>query len=297
MSKLLFDPEGKLRSGWRFALFLLSFLFISSIMQAIFVNLLREEISNNLNLIVFLHALSAMISILMGWFFGSLLENLPFRALGISFTKNWFRDFLFGILFGFFSLFLAVSITYTLGALKFEIKEVVSAKSTLITLSKNFLIFLVASISEETLFRGYMLQTFLRSKSPLIGITLTSALFAYAHNLNPNVSFLSLLNTFIAGIWLSIAYLKTQNLWFPTAIHMSWNWFQGTIFGINVSGIREFSENSLLKVIERKHDLLSGGEYGIEGGIACTVSLLVSTALLLFLPPKINIKLFEARPE
>jgi hypothetical protein len=37
------------------------------------------------------------ISIFIGWLCGKFLENLPFRALGCWFTKNWLKDLLFGL--------------------------------------------------------------------------------------------------------------------------------------------------------------------------------------------------------
>ena len=44
------------------------------------------------------------------------------------------------------------------------------------------------------------------SNSP-VGIGLTSALFAFAHDNNPEVSNFALLNTFLAGIW--FAFFRT----------------------------------------------------------------------------------------
>ncbi|MCS6874248.1 MAG: CPBP family intramembrane metalloprotease [Pyrinomonadaceae bacterium] len=293
MNDLLFDSDKKLRSGWRFVLFFTSFVIISSFVQLVLISAFKEAALSFM--IVLMHSASIIISILLGWFFGKIFENLPFKALGISVTRNWLKDFSLGLLFGFFSIFLAILIAYVFDALKLEVRKIDT--TTFYSLSFNFLIFLIAAISEETLFRGYMLQTFIRAKSTLTGIILTSLLFASAHNLNPSVNILSLINTFIAGIWLSVAYLKAQNLWFPISIHLSWNWFQGPVFGINVSGIEEFSRNSILQVTQKNYELINGGNYGIEGGLACTASLIVSTILLLLFHQKINIEPSEARPE
>ena len=109
-------------------------------------------------------------------------------------------------------------------------------------------------------------------------------MFAFAHNGNPDVNGLALLNTLLAGVWFASAYLKTRDLWFPLGVHFMWNWLQGPVFGINVSGIAEFSPNPILKATDAGPVWLTGGSYGIEGGLACTFAIILSTALIYFLP-------------
>jgi hypothetical protein len=117
-----------------------------------------------------------------------------------------------------------------------------------------------------------------------VAIVITSLFFASAHLANPNTSILALTNTVLAGVWFSAAYLKTRSLWLPFAAHFAWNWFQGAIFGIPVSGITRVTTAPLLVQIDSGPAWLTGGSYGIEGGIACTAALLLSTALIYFLP-------------
>jgi len=56
--------------------------------------------------------------------------------------------------------------------------------------------------------RGYPFQALLRDYPTWVAVLVMSAIFAAFHNANPSFSWLAFLNTFIAGIWLSIAYLK-----------------------------------------------------------------------------------------
>jgi len=109
---------------------------------------------------------------------------------------------------------------------------------------------------------------------------LTSLPFGLAHLWNPNVAAgITFVNTVIAGVWLALAYLKTRSLWFPLGVHWGWNWALGWVFGLPISGLNVVS-NTLLT----GHDLgpawLTGGTYGIEGGIAGTVALVVSTLFI-----------------
>jgi membrane protease YdiL (CAAX protease family) len=146
------------------------------------------------------------------------------------------------------------------------------------------IVFTVGALSEETFFRGYTLQTLVRSDQVIAGVCITSFLFLVLHSGNPNVGFLPLFNTFLAGVWLAFAYLKTRDLWFPLGMHFMWNWLQGPVFGINVSGIADFSPDPVFRATDAGPAWLTGGNYGIEGGVACTFAILLSIGLVRLLP-------------
>ncbi|HEY0723987.1 MAG TPA: CPBP family intramembrane glutamic endopeptidase, partial [Pyrinomonadaceae bacterium] len=138
----------------------------------------------------------------------------------------------------------------------------------------------VAALAEEAMFRGYGLQTLSRAKLAWIGVFLTSVPFGLVHLGNPNVvPGVTFANTALAGVWLAAAYLRTRSLWLPLGVHWSWNWAMGWFFGIPISGINLVS-NPLLKAQESGPKWLTGGSYGIEGGVACTISLIIITIFL-----------------
>ena len=63
-----------------------------------------------------------------------------------------------------------------------------------------------------------------------------------------------------------------------------WNWMQGSFFGIEVSGLTDITKNPLLREIDTGPTWLTGTTYGIEGGIVCTIALIVSILVIQFLP-------------
>jgi hypothetical protein len=63
-----------------------------------------------------------------------------------------------------------------------------------------------------------------------------------------------------------------------------WNWVQGSIFGIEVSGSAHLAGASILNEIDRGPAWLTGAEYGIEAGLACTAALVVSILVIFYLP-------------
>jgi uncharacterized protein len=140
------------------------------------------------------------------------------------------------------------------------------------------LLLILAAAFEELVFRGYAFQTLLRGAPAVVPILLFSIYFGWAHWGNPDRTLFSTVNTALAGVWLSIAYLRTRNLWFPTALHFAWNWTMGVFFGIPISGLQ--IERPLLVTSSDGPVWLTGGNYGSEGGAAATIVLIAATAVI-----------------
>ncbi len=147
--------------------------------------------------------------------------------------------------------------------------------------------FLIQGMSEEVLCRGYFLVSVSRRGKMSVAILLNSLLFAALHLLNPGVTPLAILNLVLFGVFASVYFLKRGNIWGIGAIHTAWNFVQGNLFGISVSGM---SGTPSILTSEIKEgflpELLNGGAFGLEGGLAVTVVLLAATAVMLFVPAK-----------
>lgn len=281
------DAKGHLRSGWRLAIFAVAFIISVQILQVaflfIFSLLLRNSIpdlSNSLWSIVAGHGSILVSALLLGWGCGALFEELPFRALGAAPHSGWLKNFSLGSALGALSLFLAALITTITRGIHFRFDP---AGPMLIgqTLLVSILVFVFAAAAEEMLFRGYPLQTLTRAQLAWVGLLLTSVPFAAVHLRNPNVvPGFTFINTALAGLWLAVAYLRTRSLWLPLGLHWSWNWVQASLLGLPVSGIDRIAPAPLLRAVNLGPDWLTGGAYGIEGGAACTLALLVSTVVI-----------------
>lgn len=277
-----------LRSGGRALLFVLLFLFFGVAFgfaaDLLFKSLVVDFSESSILYRIFNSSAGFAAAALAAWLCVKYLENLPFRALGIWLTKGWFKDLILGLIFGAAALMLAVLIAYLGGGLSFQSNQTNGSSAILLTLSISLVVFVVGAAFEEMLFRGYVLQTFARAKMAWFAILLTSLFFGAGHFDNSNADYLSTVNTILAGIWFSLAFLKTRTLWLPFGLHLAWNWFQGAIFGIEVSGITSLTTAPLLQEIDRGPAWLTGENYGIEGGVAATVSLIIFIVLTQFLP-------------
>ena len=80
-----------------------------------------------------------------------------------------------------------------------------------------------------------------------------------------------------AGVLLGAAYKYTNSLWFPIGIHWAWNFTQGNVFGVAVSG--GDIEESILSATLSGPDIITGGSFGPEASI---IALLLGSILSAF---------------
>jgi membrane protease YdiL (CAAX protease family) len=286
MQRFFLNDNGRLRSGWRASIFLFSFLVLSvsliSVGLAIFAG--DEQAVSGVLPLLYTYGVYFFAAVLLGWVLGLFFESVPFKALGWSLTTGWARHLISGLFLGFFTLLLTVIISVTSGGLQFSLNRSSAYGLIIQSLLGSSLVFAIGAAAEEAMLRGYLLQTFFRARSALIGALLSSLLFALAHKANPDATTLSLTNTFLAGIWFCVAYYRTRDLWFPFGIHFMWNWLQGPVFGINVSGLGSFANDPVLRATDTGPVWMTGGSYGVEGGAACTLAIVVAIVLTQYMP-------------
>jgi hypothetical protein len=194
----------------------------------------------------------------------------PFINLGFS-IKGKMKDIILGMALGLLLMAVGYSTLIFLGEIKF-----VSFNYDLKSIMLLFLLFIGVSVVEETYVRGYVLKNLLKSFNPVVSLIISSAIFSLLHFFNPNVNYIALTELFIAGILLGISYVYTKNLWFPIALHLSWNFFQ-VMFGFNVSGMDTYS---LIEFEILENNNINGGDFGFEGSY---LSILFSLIMIYFL--------------
>ena len=88
-----------------------------------------------------------------------------------------------------------------------------------------------------------------------------------------------MLGLFLAGLLFGSPCIYTKSLWFPIALHFSWNFFQGTIFGFNVSGMDTYS---FITTKEDFANIWNGGGFGFEGSWLCILFQLLALLIVYF---------------
>jgi len=132
------------------------------------------------------------------------------------------------------------------------------------------LTFVVQATAEEVVTRGYMLQVGGLQLPSWIAVVLSSFLFAAIHlDFHPLV----LLNITLYAVAASFVALGQGSLWLVCGFHIAWNWVQGNVMGIAVSGTPREVALFTFGAKEGSSDLLTGGSFGLEGSLAASLVL------------------------
>lgn len=196
------------------------------------------------------------------------IEGRSLKSMGFVKT-NALKDYLVGLGVGFLLFGSAVLIGVLTGTLKYEGFTLGNG----LPIVFMFLIgFIIQGMSEEVILRGYLLVTLSAKGKIILAVIINSALFALMHIANTGITFLAIINLTLFGVFASIYMLKRDSIWGVCAIHTVWNFVQGNIFGIKVSGMN--MQQSVFSFIPTESGtIINGGAFGLEGGLAVTIVL------------------------
>jgi membrane protease YdiL (CAAX protease family) len=137
--------------------------------------------------------------------------------------------------------------------------------------------------AEEAVCRGWMLPVIAARYRLWLGVAVSAAFFAAAHALNPGIGPIAVVNLALYGLFAALYALREGGIWGIAPNHAVWNWAQGNLFGLEVSGTPS-AGGMLVNLIEIGPDEMTGGTFGPEGGLAVTLVLLAAIAVLLTRP-------------
>jgi hypothetical protein len=280
----LFLLDGNLRPIWRFFLSV-ALVFLAYVAAGLLAGKVHELIPQAW---AWYGSLSAFqLLALLGAFkvMTRVFEHKPLGVVGLAFHPDWVKELCVGLGMG-GVMMVSVGGAEGLLALARFARNPLPGRAELAYGSGLFLVLLISATNEELAFRGYPFQKLVESLGAPGAVAVSSACFGLAHLGNPHHTWISTVNTMLVGIPLSIAYLRTRALWMPVGIHFTWNYVQGLLLGLPVSGLT-FS-HSLLKVQVHDAAWLTGADYGPEGGLLAT-AVIVGAGICLFLSPRIRI--------
>jgi membrane protease YdiL (CAAX protease family) len=209
--------------------------------------------------------------LLTAWLFRKFIDRKTLYSLGFEFSRHK-KDFLIGLLTGIVLIGFGFSLLFILGNITIE-----NIYFNIPQLVGYLFMFSIGALNEEIMIRGYILSNLIDSMNKYTALFLSSLLFAMMHLANANVTVLSFTNIFLAGILLGIYYTHRRNLWLPIGLHLSWNFFQGPIFGFEVSGV---DVTGAVSQNIQGPELLTGGRFGFEGSIVATFLMIITIILL-----------------
>jgi len=195
------------------------------------------------------------------------IDKTKFVDLGFRLRKRW-SHLAFGLLGGFVFISLGSGILILLGAITIQDVHFIPVSQLL-----WIVLFAMVAVNEETFARGYLLRALMESTGKYWALLISAIVFAGLHGLNPNMTWIAMVNLLIAGILLGVYYIHFKNLWFSIGIHLTWNYFQGPVWGYHVSGT---TTSGIFTLQESGSTIINGGEFGFEGSLVCTIMMLVA---------------------
>lgn len=227
-------------------------------------------------LIMLISLLVTGITTLAVIFYCRKIEKRSYFSMG--FTKDgWIKHYLIGFAIGTGMLFVCAVIAYLAGSMQFAFSEKIAVGYILIF----FIGFVIQGMSEEVVLRSYFMISLSTSCKVPIAIGVSSVVFSLLHITNPGFGLIPFLNITLFGIFMALYVLKTKNIWGACAIHSAWNFMQGNVLGIQVSGTGHLPTVAIMEPLAG-HNLLSGGSFGLEGGLIVTGVLIIAIVITLF---------------
>jgi len=138
-------------------------------------------------------------------------------------------------------------------------------------------IFMLVAVTEEVMFRGYILNNLTEKLSRNLAIIVSSLIFAALHLWNPHFGLIGFVNIFLSGVLMAIMYLNSKDLWAPIGLHFTWNLTQA-VLGFAVSGRNDTGVFTLNYLSTSEY--LTGGQFGIEGSLIITALTLITMVLM-----------------
>ena len=275
------NREGQVRSGWVIAGVIFSALIITLIttiaIGVVVVLYYLNKTGGNvteaamqaesaINIIgIWVQQTAFILVPLITWKF---ILKRSLSSMGLGPLKTQGKDLVVGLLFG----ALSITLVFVILVLTGHAKIVSSAPRFSMDQLYSLLVFIAVGFSEEVYGRGFVMSVLRQTKSKWIAVLVSAIIFALLHSLNPGIGIIPYANLFLTGVLFSYMYLLSGNIWMCIGYHITWNYFQGNVFGFLVSGN---STPSIVTTVIEKETILNGGAFGPEGGLAVTLIVLL----------------------
>ncbi|MFC6940817.1 CPBP family intramembrane glutamic endopeptidase [Salinirubellus sp. GCM10025818] len=262
---------------------------IESVLALVTPGFPRERVVSALRATVLVVG-SAGVTVASTYLAGRFVDRRWFRDFGFDVDRSWWADLGAGLALG--ALLMTGVFLLELAAGWVVVTDTLRIDQPGFTFWPWFgwslVIYVAVGVSEELLFRGYLLTnlaeglTWFDRVGPTAAVGLStlasSLLFGWAHAGNPSASAASTAGVMLGAVMLAAGYVLTGRLALPIGLHVTWNFVQGTVYGFPVSGTTHGL--SVLATDQSGPRLLTGGAFGPEAGVIGAIAALVGTGLI-----------------
>lgn len=220
------------------------------------------------------------------WIAARFIDKRPFADFGLYISLKWAKDCLAGFVIAALTMIIIYAILFGMDWVVITEIHSVANFSFIGGLFTVFVTMIAVSVWEEAYFRSYLIPnikeslntSYISTGNAMLGaVLISSLLFGLGHGSNPSASYISTLNIFIAGLVLAYPFILTGSLALSVGIHLAWNYFQGAVFGLYVSGSE--LEYSIIESTVTGPEAFTGGDFGPEAGAAGLLGLMILVTL------------------
>lgn len=225
-----------------------------------------------------LDLLSFLYTIIAFFLWGRFIEKRPIRTMGFS-KGNGLSEFTKGVLVGAIMITTVLVVFFITGDAKFD--RIQFSLPFLVSWMLVLIGYILQTAAEEIYIRGWLVPIISYHKNAYLAILIASTMFSYFHLDNNGASWLSTLHLFIFGLFTAVYAMKRGNIWGPCGFHFAWNFIMGNVYGFHVSGFD--SESSLMYFTTSNRTLITGGQFGPEGGVPGLVVFILALLWAIFI--------------
>lgn len=245
---------------------LLLILVPAIVIQYILLPLFEKNLDSIINIT---SIFAIIITVFLELFIINKLNKIKF-----NFANNTLKDFLKGSFWGFLLLSLVFFCIYIVGAIEVRYMSI-----NIKLLLMGLIFFIFQGTWEEMIFRYYLMPIYSKIFNNHISVIVISTYFVILHLSNSGISYIAILNIFLASVLISLVYINTGSLVFVGLAHGIWNYTQGFIYGSKVSGIH--IKGAIINSTSIKYPLLSGADFGFEASIITSILAIIIIIILI----------------
>jgi hypothetical protein len=262
---LFIGPDGLLRPGWRFAIYLVAFFALLYLISLAIKPLLHLHPHQKPSIWVFLVGeLESLLAAILPALALAKYEKRPFGAYGLPLDRAFGTQFWTGVLWGICAISVLMLVLRGFGAFYFGGLAIHGVRILKFAAFWGVL-FLVVGLYEDFLFRGYSLITLAQAMRFWPAAVLLSAVFGAVHLGNPGEAWVGALAAAFIGLFFCLTLRRTGTLWFAVGMHASWDWGESFLYSVPDSG--QMVPGHLLSSSFHGARWLTGGSVGPEGSV------------------------------
>jgi len=280
------NERNQVRSGWKIAAVtaaIVAIIIVISLIVGIVVNIkllashdidlktlkLTEKgmrVENYMNMVLlFIQEVVMIITPIFAW---KIIMRSPLSHMGLDSFKRHIKELIIGLSIGAVSISVVFFAIVLSGNAKVESWIPHFSFDTIIYL----FLFILVGFAEEIYGRGFIMSTLRQTRSVPVIVIVSSIIFALLHSGNSGIGILPYINLTLVGLFFAYIYLKSGNIWMCIGYHITWNYFQGNVYGFPVSGM---DTKGIITTMYEKNNIINGGQFGPEGGLLVTVVILI----------------------